>query len=264
MSSIASWNKSHPKKLIPITPHKTTVLVRSEIPRMPRAPSDKQNMLKRKQFHHVNRCVPPVLAKLTNAAIKYKTPIHRSTVNEIAIDYSCPIGINIPRGLNRIMASQEDIVASLMRLKTFRDSEVLYEDRADGTRHFTGLKQVSIRALRGELKSVPFEINFDGSDNNTVRIRFGVAPKQGVPDIVCPSSMVNSRGTLCVQSHRRTESLHSADMYAWLDETADSFDIIVYSTGYKTLRCRGALRQLKNTRPELFNRRVRAAAGKRK
>lgn len=141
---------------------------------------------------------------------------------------------------------------------------MLYEDAADGTRHFTGLRQVSIKALRGELKSVPYEIIFDSSDNNTVRIRFNVAPKQGRVDIVSPASMINSRGTLCVQSHRRSDALHSADMYAWLDETPDSFDILVYAAGYKTLRCRGALRQLKNTSPELFNRRMRARAGKRK
>jgi len=169
-----------------------------------------------------------------------------------------------------------------MRLKTFRDSEaghrvqaraiqnltarsqVLYEDASDGTRHFTGLRQVSIKALRGELKSVPFEILFDSSDNNTVRIRFGVAPKQGTADIISPTSMINSRGTLCVQSHRRGDALHSADMYAWLDNTPDSFDIIAYATGYKTLRCKGALRHVKSTRPELFNHRMRARAGKRK
>jgi hypothetical protein len=141
---------------------------------------------------------------------------------------------------------------------------VLYEDAADGTRHFTGLRQVSVKALRSELKSVPFEIVFDGSDNNTVRIRFGVSPRHGTSDIVSSASMTNSRGTLCVQRHRRTEPLHSADMYAWLDETPDSFDIVVFANGYKTLRCRGALRHVKSTRPELFNRRMRARAGKRK
>lgn len=143
-------------------------------------------------------------------------------------------------------------------------AQVLYEDASDGTRHFTGLRQVSIKALRGELKSVPFEILFDSSDNNTVRIRFGVAPKQGTADIVSPSSMTNSRGTLCMQSHRRSDPLHSADLYAWLDETSDSFDVIVYAAGYKTLRCRGALRHVKSTRPELFNHRMRVRAGKRK
>lgn len=141
---------------------------------------------------------------------------------------------------------------------------MLYEDASDGTRHFTGLRQISVKALRNELKSVPFEIMFDSSLNNTVRIRFGVAPRDGTCDIVSSASMTNSRGTLCVQRHQRSEPLHSADMYAWLDETPDSFDIIVFANGYKTLRCRGALRHVKSTRPELFNHRMRPRAGKRR
>ena len=77
--------------------------------------------------------------------------------------------------------------------------------------------------------------------------------------------MANTRGTLSVQRHRRSDPLHSADMYAWLDETPDSFDIVVFADGYRTLRCRGALRHVKSTRPELFNfQKKPPRAGKRK
>lgn len=153
-----------------------------------------------------------------------------------------------------------------MRLGTFRDPEVLYEEEPEGTTAFTGLKRVSVRALRAEVKNTPYEFVFDHPDDNeTVRIRFGVPPKKGSANVACPVTMTNSRGTLAIQSHRTAESkpLHGADANAWLDTNADAFDIVVYSNGFKTLRCRAQLRALRSEQPELFNSRKGRAAGKR-
>ena len=78
-----------------------------------------------------------------------------------------------------------------MQLGTFRDPEVLYEEepegrsnaqsirlhsqelilnRTTGTTAFTGLKKVSVRALRALVKNTPHEFVFDHPDDNeTVR-----------------------------------------------------------------------------------------------
>lgn len=141
---------------------------------------------------------------------------------------------------------------------------------------------MSVRALRAEVKNTPYEFVFDNPDDNEtvrigvgapeillkrrqVRIRFGVPPKKGSANVACPVTMTNSRGTLAIQSHRTPESrpLHGADANAWLDTNADAFDIIVYSNGFKTLRCRAQLKALKSEHPELFNSRKNRAAGKR-
>ena len=124
---IAYYDGTGPEQsAIPITPLNTTVLVRSAIPRMPRAPPERQKMLKTNAFHHVNRCPPPVFRKLRNAATKYTTPRTRSGQTVRMRCKFSPRRISIYGRLNRTMVSQDDIVAAMMRLKTFRDSEAIH------------------------------------------------------------------------------------------------------------------------------------------
>ena len=85
-----------------------------------------------------------------------------------------------------------------MQLGTFRDPEVLYEEepegrsnaqsvrlhsqelilnRTTGTTAFTGLKKVSVRALRALVKNTPHEFVFDHPDDNE---RSGCQPRVGI------------------------------------------------------------------------------------
>jgi hypothetical protein len=90
-----------------------------------------------------------------------------------------------------------------MRLGTFRDPEVLYEEEPEGsagrshcggaaddggitvagTTTFTGLKRVSVRALRAEVKNTPYEFVFDHPDDNeTVRRHAWTVDGRGLMD----------------------------------------------------------------------------------
>lgn len=80
--------------------------------------------------------------------------------------------------------TRHQISTALMKLGTFRDPEVLYEEEPEGwsrpvnrlnnglnpkclgTTAFTGLKKVSVRALRALVKNTPHEFVFDHPDDN--------------------------------------------------------------------------------------------------
>ena len=94
-----------------------------------------------------------------------------------------------------------------------------------------------------------------------MRIVFGVQPRKGTSDIGRPASLTNGRGTTAVQSHI-AKTLASADAYAWLDETPDSFDIVADSRQFQTLKCKGQLLRMKHERPGAFIGRVARTAGK--
>lgn len=141
-----------------------------------------------------------------------------------------------------------------MRLGTFRDPEVLYEEEPEGrgapcagsTPPLTGRVQAQppspasrkYQSAPSGPKSKTRRTNSSLTTPTTtrrcptpprmlarrltprqVRIRFGVPPKKGSANVACPVTMTNSRGTLAIQSHRTAESkpLHGADANAWLD-----------------------------------------------
>jgi len=93
---------------------------------------------------------------------------------------------------------------------------------------------------------------------------FGIGPKStGDSSIGRPASLTDGRGSLQVQSYM-TRKLHSADAYAWLDTTADSFDLICSANGIQALRCKGSLLRQKHENPGAFYGRVAGKKTKQK
>lgn len=105
--------------------------------------------------------------------------------------------------------------------------------------------------------SVPFEIDFERESNDgSCTIVFGIAPKSnGDTSIGRPASLTDGRGSLQVQSYM-TRKLHSADAFAWLDNTPDSFDLVCSSAGIQALRCKGSLLRQKHENPGAYYGRV--------